>query len=190
VLGLLAVQPVVKALMRLRTGGLVSLQGAQDLGRLLTGLLPVMLTVAALVEVSRTTTLDLAALLPAPESGSQAVVRLISGGVLLFALPWWLDRRSPYILDRHTAGAYAGAHLQNSALALFWALLVLPAPGDRFWAVLLYAVGALFAYVLFRYLSEYFVPARREKDAANFTWSTALPLSMLALAVALWSGGL
>ena len=186
---LLAVQPLAAALLGLRAGGQASLRGAQDLGRLLTGLLPAFIAVAALVEVSGTGSLLITALSAAPETGAQALVRILSGAVLLLALPWWLhsdDRTS----NQGGAGSHAGRLLQAVALGAFWSLLILPTPGDQIWAFVLYTVGTLATSIAMRLISERLLPVRRERDRANLMWSTALPVATIALLVSFWWGGL
>lgn len=186
---LLAAQPLSAALLGLRAGGQASLRGAHDLGRLLTGLLPAFIAVAALVEVSGVGSLLITALSAAPETGAQTLVRILSGAVLLLALPWWLhsdDRTS----NRGGAGSYAGRLLQAVALGAFWALLILPMPGDQIWAFALYTVGALAASIAMRLISERLLHVRRERDRANLMWSTALPVATIALLVSFWWGGL
>ena len=186
---LLLVQPLSGAFLGLRSGGLISLHGVQDLGRLLTGLLPALIAIAALIEVSGTSSLRLAALTLAPETGAQTLVRLISGAVLLFALPWWRssgDRAA----NQAQAGQYAGRLLQSIALAAFWALLVLPMPGDQVWAVALYVLSTFIVAVAMRLISERLLPVRRERDRANLVWATALPVAVVSLLVSFWWGGL
>lgn len=186
---LLSIQPLASALLGLRAGGQASLRGAQDLGRLLTGLLPALIAVAALVEVSGAGSLRITALSSAPETGAQTLVRILSGAVLLLALPWWLhsdDRTS----NRGGAGSYAGRLLQAVALGAFWALLVVPTPGDQGWALALYTVGTLVATIAMRLISERLLPVRLERDRANLVWSTALPVATIALLVSFWWGGL
>jgi hypothetical protein len=187
ILLLLAAGPLFKAAWRLLSGDLISLRGAQDLGRLLTGLLPSVLAIAALVEVSDTRSLSVASLTTAPETPGQTIVRLLAGAVLLAALPWWLDWR-----DAQTSGDNAGIHagrlLQTSAMSALWSLLILPAPSDRTWAIAITILGALVAYMVMRAIPHLWVPIRRERDAASLVWSTALPVAVLALAIALWTG--
>jgi hypothetical protein len=187
VVALLAVQPVLRALTRLRSGGLEQLRGVQDLGRLFTGLVPALLAMSALVEVSGSQSLRLTYLTAAPETPQQTVVRLLAGAALLVALPWWLDGpRSP--LSTHgNAGALAGRLLQTVALAAFWVVLVLPLPGQLAWAGLVIIGGSLLAYAALRLFGERWALARREKDAANLVWASALPVAALAFAVAFWS---
>lgn len=189
IVALLAVQPLASALIGLRVGGQASLRGAQDLGRLLAGLLPALIAIAALVEVSGAGSLRMTALSAAPETGAQTLVRILSGAVLLVALPWWLhsdDRTS----NRGGAGAYAGRLLQAVALGAFWVLLVLPAPGEQVWALVMYTVGTLVTSIAMRLISQRLLPVRRERDRANLVWSTALPIAAIALLVSFWWGGL
>ncbi len=188
VLALLTVQPLVRAVLRLQGGGLVALRGAQDLGRLLTALLPVLAVVAALVEVSGSRSLQIAALSAAPETASQALVRLLAGLVLLAALPWLLDGNADRSRGEEMAATYAGRLLQAAALSALWSVLVLPALGEPVWAIAASLAGALFAFVTMRLIGERWAAARREKDAASLAWATALPVSALALIVALWLG--
>jgi hypothetical protein len=187
VIALLAVQPVLRALIRLRSGGLEQLRGAQDLGRLFTGLVPALLAVAALVEVSGSQSLRLTYLTSAPETPQQTVVRLLAGAALLVALPWWLDGRRSPAGAHDNAGAHAGRLLQTVALAAFWALLALPLPGQLAWAGLVIIGGSLLAYAALRIIGERWALARREKDAANLVWASALPVAALAFVVAFWS---
>ncbi|HKP51015.1 MAG TPA: hypothetical protein VJ183_00020 [Chloroflexia bacterium] len=187
ILLLLAAGPLFKAAWRLLSGDLVSLQGARDLGRLLTGLLPSILALAALVEVSDTRSLAVTSLTAAPETPGQTIVRLLAGLVLLAALPWWLDWRDT-TTSGDNAGIHAGRLLQTSAMAALWSLLILPAPGDRTWAIAIEIFGALFAYLSMRAVPHLWVPIRRERDAASLVWATALPVAILALAIALWTG--
>ena len=189
IVALLAVQPLASALLGLRAGGQASLRGAQDLGRLLTGLLPALIAIAALVEVSGAGSLRITALSSAPETGAQTLVRILSGAVLLVALPWWLHSDDG-TSNRGGAGSYAGRLLQAVALGAFWALLVLPAPGDQVSALALYTIGALLAAITMRFISERLLPIRRERDKANLVWSTALPVAAIALLVSFWWGGL
>src|SRR5688572_22060725 len=86
---LLSIQPLAGAVLGVRAGGRAALRGAQDLGRLLTGLLPALIAIAALVEVTGAGSIDIAMLSAAPETGAQTLVRVLSGAVLLLALPWW-----------------------------------------------------------------------------------------------------
>lgn len=184
---LLAMQPITRAVIRLRAGGLAALQGTRDLGRLLAGLLPVLLLVAALAEVSGSHSIGMAGLLFAPETAQQTVVRLLAGVALLIALPWWVGgSREPS--EQLSAGAYAARFIQTVALAAFWAALALPAPGELFWAVLVSITGTLFAYAALRIISERWAPARREAEASNLLWATTLPVAALALILALWVG--
>lgn len=185
---LLAVQPIARAVLRLQSGELRSLRGAQDIGKLLTGLVPILIAVAALVEVSGNRSLQLASLTAAPETAAQTLVRLVAGAVLLLALPWWLDWNGNSTMARESAGIYAGRLMQTAALAGFWSIVVLPAPGQLVWGIVIYFIGTLFAYAAMRSY-ERFSPARREKDAASVAWATALPAASVALVVAiLWPG--
>ena len=187
ILLLLAAGPLFRAASRLLSGDITALQGVRDLGRLMTGLLPAILAIAALVEVSGTRTLAVASLTAAPETAGQTIVRLLAGAVLLAALPWWLDWRDT-VTSGDTAGIHSGRLLQTSALSALWSLLILPGPGDRTWAIVLFTLGALFAYLSMQAIPHLWVPIRRERDAAGLVWATALPIALLALALALWTG--
>ena len=186
---LLLLQPLSGAFLGLRSGGLISLHGVQDLGRLLTGLLPALIAIAALIEVTGTSSLRLAALAPAPETGAQTLVRLLSGTVLLFALPWWRSSGET-AANQAQAGQYSARLLQSIALAAFWALLVLPMPGDQVWAVALYVLSIFIVAIAMRLISERLLPVRRERDRADLVWATALPVAVLSLLVSFWWGGL
>jgi hypothetical protein len=183
---LLVVQPLCRAALMLRADGLEVLGGARELGRLITGLFPVLFATAALVEVSDTRSLLVGELGTAPETGAQFVVRVLAGLTLLLALPFWLEGRGAG--EQTDAAFYAGTFLQRSALAAFWALLVLPMPGMAIWGVALYVGGALFAYAAMRLAGERLGVGRRERDAAGLVWATALPAAVMSLAVAIWSG--
>ncbi len=186
VLALVCVQPLASAAARLLGGGLAALKGAQELGRLLTGLLPALLVIAALVEVLGNRSLRFAELGIAPETAAQTVIRLMSGGVLLISLPWWRSGESS--LQAESAGFYVGSLLQQVALSVLWALLVLPVPGALPWAVLVLMGGALFAYVAMRLVPERLWRGRSERGAAGMLWSVVVPLSLVALAISLWWG--
>ncbi len=183
VLVLLAVQPLISAYLRLRGGSAQSLPGEQALGRLLTGLVPALAAVAALIEVSGMRSLQIATLSAAPETAAQFLVRLLAGAALLASLPWWVGKPS-----HESAVNYTGRLLQGAALALLWSVLVLPAAGDLGWAIFVSLGGALLAYIALRAISERWVPARRAKDAASLVWATALPVAGVALLLAVWSG--
>jgi hypothetical protein len=186
-LALLAAQPLLRAYLRLEGGGLAAWRGAQDLGRLLTGLLPVLLVVAALAGASGSRSLLVSELVLAPETWQQSVVRLLAGAALLVTLPWWLDWREAHLTaPAESAGTFAGRLLQAAALAAFWSLLVLPRPGELSWAVLVAVAGSLFAYVAIGVFSQRWAPARPEREAASLMWATALPVAAVALIVALW----
>lgn len=185
VLALLALQPLVRALIRILRGGMEGLRGAQEVGRFFTGLVPTLAVVAALSEVSGVRSMHIADLMSAPESATQTGVRVLAGAVLLFALPWWLESGRS-MLRPAEAAAYTGHLLQGAALAAFWAVLVLPAPGEFAWAILLYVVGSLFAHIAMRLIALRWAPSRREKDAANVAWLTTLPAAALALGMAFW----
>jgi hypothetical protein len=90
IVALLAVQPLLRAFLRLREGDLAAWRGAQDIGRLLTGLVPTLAVATALVGISGSRSLLVSSLSAAPESWQQSVVRFLAGAVLLVALPWWL----------------------------------------------------------------------------------------------------
>ncbi|MEO8287588.1 MAG: hypothetical protein ABI670_14265 [Chloroflexota bacterium] len=186
VLLLLAVQPVANAILKLREGGIEAMNGARALGRLLAGLLPTMLLLAALVEVSGGHSLQLANLTVAPLTAQQTLVRLLAGVALIVALPWWSGLSKEQASG--SAGAYAGRLLQSVALAAFWAVVILPAPGALPWAVALFIAATLFAYVAMRTIAERWAPARREGDATNLLWATTLPLAAVALILAFWTG--
>jgi len=185
---LLAVQPVSSALLQLREGGLEALGGARHLGRLLAGLLPTLLLVAALVQVSGANTLSLVHLTAAPLTAQQTLVRLLVGVTLLVVLPWWSARSGEHVTTEGSAGAYAGRLLQAVALAAFWAAIVLPAPGDLPWAIALFVLGTSVAYVTTKIVAARWAPTRREGDAANLLWATTLPVAALALVLAFWAG--
>ena len=186
VLALLSVQPLISAAMHVREGGVAALKGAQELGRLLTGLLPLLLALAALMEVLGNRSMRLVDLGIAPETAAQTVVRLLSGAVLLLTLPWWRSRDTG--LGGESAGLYLGRLLQSVALAVLWALLVLPVPGDFIWAVLVLVGGALLAYVAMQLLPERLWLGRSQRGAASIVWSAAVPVAVVALAVGLWWG--
>jgi hypothetical protein len=188
VLLLLAVQPLAWAALQVREGGPVAIRGAQDVGRLLIGLLPALLVVAALVEVSGSGTLSVPGLLLAPESPQQTFVRVLAGVGLLLSLPWWTTWGRGTNAEQWSAGAYVGRYLQTGALAVLWTVLVLPAPGEVAWAVAVSLLGTLFAYVAIRLVAERWMPARREADAAGLAWAAALPIAGLAFAIAFWPG--
>jgi hypothetical protein len=190
---LLAVQPVSSALLRLREGrstevGPETMNGARQLGRLLAGLLPTLLLAAALVEVSGANTLALSSLTAAPLTAQQTLVRLLAGVALLLALPWWSGWSREGAGTEGSAGGYAGRVVQTVALAAFWTVIALPAPGDTPWAVALFIIGTLFAYTTFKIVSERWAPARREGEATGLLWAATLPAAALALLLALWTG--
>jgi hypothetical protein len=169
-----------------RQGGTAALKGAQHLGRLLTGLLPALVVIAALVEVLGNRSLGLAELGAAPETAAQTLVRLLAGGVLLIALPWW--RGGDAALQNESAGFYVGGLLQQVALSVLWALLVLPVPGAFPWALLVLLGGAVLGYAAMRLVPERLWLGRSERGAASMVWSAAVPFSVLALAISLWWG--
>jgi hypothetical protein len=158
------------------------------MGRLLAGLLPTLLVIAALVQVSGTGTIRVADLTAAPLTPQQTLVRLLAGIALLVALPWLTSWRRGERDEEGSAGMYAGRFLQTVALAAFWAVIVLPAPGEMPWAVALFVAGTLFAYVTIKVVAERWAPARREGEAANLLWAATLPLSAIALVLAFWIG--
>lgn len=184
-LALLSAQPLAAAALSIREGGLAALKGAQQLGRLLTGLLPTLVALAALVEVLGNRSLRLPELGAAPETAAQTLVRLLAGGVLLLALPWWLGEAAA---RGESVGLLAGRLLQQVALSVLWALLVLPVPGSPPWAIVVLLGGAMLAYAAMRLLSERLWRGRSERGAASMMWSTAVPLSTLALAISFWWG--
>ena len=185
-LALISVQPLVAAALRLRQGGLATLNGTRELGRLLTALLPVLLVIAALVEVLGNRSLRLAELGAAPETAAQTLVRLLAGGVLLISLPWWRGLEAGG--GGESAGFHAGRLLQQVALSVLWALLVLPAPGAFPWAIAVLLGGAMLAYVAMRLVPGRLWQGRSARGAAGMLWSAAVPLSLLALAISLWWG--
>lgn len=187
VLCLLAAQPLLVACSKLRGGGIATLIGGQDLGRLLTGLLPGLLCVAALTEVSAGRSLGLASLLVAPETAPQTIVRLLVGAVLLPILPLWIGGQSARLGVEQTDLAL-GRLFQRVALAAFWAVFVLPMPGDLPWAVGVTLVGILAAYTVMRLLPRRLAQGRGEAGAAGLALSVAVPVALVALLVALWSG--
>lgn len=187
VLSLLAVQPVCRALLRLNTEGLsVSARGAQDLGRLSTGLFPVLVAVAALVEMGGERSLLIGDITSAPQTATEAVVRLLSGFALLLALPWWLDAKGVEMGE--SAGSYAGKLLQRVALAAFWAVLVLPMPRELPSAVATVVGGTFCSYIIMRILIERAIPTLKERDAARLMWISALPMAAISLVAAFLSG--
>jgi hypothetical protein len=186
VLALICVQPIASAAARMRQGGLHALKGAQELGRLLTGLLPALLVVAALVEVLGNRSLRLVELGAAPETAAQTIVRLLAGGVLLVSFPWWRSLAAG--LHAESAGFYTGGLLQQVAISVLWALLVLPVPGAPIWALLVLLGGAILAYVTMHLVPERLWLGRSERRAAGLLWSAAVPLAVVALAISLWWG--
>jgi O-antigen/teichoic acid export membrane protein len=99
----------------------------------------------------------------------------------------WQDARGT-AGGQESAGTYAGRLLQRVALAALWAYLVLPAPGDLPWALVVAIGGTLAAYLGMQWVAERWAPGRREHDAAGLVWATALPVAVVALLAALWSG--
>ena len=75
----------------------------------MTGLFPVLVALAALIEVQGNTSIQLAMLSAAPETGVQFLVRLLAGVALLIALPLWSPRETPV----ENAAAYAGTFLKG-----------------------------------------------------------------------------
>ncbi len=183
VLALLAVTPVLSNWVAILPGGAGALRASRALGGLLLALLPLLLCIAALVEVSGRHTLAIRSLLSAPESAAQTFVRLLAAGVLLVCLPWWIGRGHPG--DRLL---YMGRLLLRGALAILWSLIVLPGAGEPVWAFFILVLGGLFAYTAMRFVEERWVPARGEAAGAQLAWATALPLAGLALVVSLLWG--
>ena len=186
VLALLAVYPLTWAAAQGRGGGLSALIGAQSVGALLTGLIPTLLLLMALTQVAGATNLNMDSLLAAPQTPQQTFVRLLAGVALLVALPWWLGKRpSDRAGDGPGAAAYAGRLFQGVALAVLWSVLVLPAVGDRAWALVMLALGVVLALVAMRLLGERWWPTRRTADAANLVWAVTLPVAGVALVLSL-----
>jgi hypothetical protein len=185
ILALLAVYPLVSVAVKARSGGLSGMTAVQTAGSLLTGLLPTLLIVAALIQVAGSHTLSMASLLAAPISPQQTFVRVLAGVALLVALPWWLGGASLRDMGRPGAGLPAGRLVQTAALSVFWSLLVLPLPGDAMWSYVLPTLGALVACFAMRLLSDLWVPSRRPSDAANLAWAATLPLAILAFILGL-----
>jgi hypothetical protein len=182
ILMLLVVQPLSSELARV-LGGPSSLVGARPLGRLIVGIVPSIVVVAALIEVTGLDTLGLVPLGAAPETGWQFLVRLLAGVALLAALPWWLDLST----GGETGGSLAGRHLQTVALGAFWTALILPRPGDLAWAVVLAVVGTLAASLAIRLVPFLWTPLRTEREQARLVWTSALPLAALALLISVWT---
>jgi hypothetical protein len=186
VLALLAVYPLASAAALSRGGGFSTLAGAQTVGALLTGFIPTLLLVTALVQVAGATNLNMDGLLAAPQTPQQTFVRLLCGVALLVALPWWLGRRPSHQRgDGPSAAAYAGRLFQAVALAVLWSRLILPTTGDMTSDVIVLALGALFAAVAMSLLGERWWPTRRTTDAANLVWATTLPVAGVALVLSL-----
>jgi hypothetical protein len=186
VLALLAAYPLASAAAQARSGGLSVLTGAQTIGALLTGLLPALLVIAALIQVAQAPTLNLDSLLAAPETPQQTFVRILCAVALLISLPWWLGRRPAHRqTETLSAGTLAGQLFQTSALAVLWSVLVLPLAGNPTWAALTFIAGALFAAVSMRLIGERWWPNRRTADAANLVWATSLPLAIVAVVLSL-----
>ena len=185
--GLLAVQPMFSALLRLDSSDLFTYKnGAQIMGRLVNGLFPVLAAVAALAEIGQSKSLYISGLGAAPQSAGQASVRLLAGAALLVALPFWLDARG--LQAKESAPTYAGRLLQRGAIAAFWTLLVLPMPGDLPWAALEAIAGTLFSYIAMRLVAARIAPTLRERDITRFVWATAGPLAAASLAIAFMWG--
>jgi hypothetical protein len=182
VIGLLAVQPVIRAAERLMGGG-APLEGTRILGRLVTGLATVLLVVAALVLVGGQDSLALEALGAAPETGWQFLVRLLGAAALLAALPWWVDQEG----QGERAGSLLGRHLQTAALGAFWAVLILPRAGAAPWAFIIAVLGTLFAAVAIRLVPVVWAPLRAEREKARLVWAGALPLAALAAIISVYA---
>jgi hypothetical protein len=187
VLALLAVYPLASAAALSRGGGFSTLAGAQTVGALLTGFIPTLLLVTALVQVAGATNLNMDGLLAAPQTPQQTFVRLLCGVALLVVLPWWLGRRPSHQSGGGgmSAAAYAGRHFQAVALAVLWSRLILPTTGDMTSDVIVLALGALFASVVMSLVGERWWPTRRTTDAANLVWATTLPVAGVALMLSL-----
>lgn len=195
ILALLAVYPLVSVAVQARAGGLSGMSAIQSVGALLTGLLPTLLIVVALMQVAGSHTLSITNLLAAPTTPQQTFVRVLAGVALLLALPWWLGtpslRRTGGVgtgsgeTGSVGAGLLVGRLVQTTALCVFWSLLVLPMPGDAVWSYVLPVAGTLFACVVSRLLSDLWVPARRPSEAANLAWATTLPVAILAFLLGL-----
>jgi protein-S-isoprenylcysteine O-methyltransferase Ste14 len=87
--------------------------------------------------------------------------------------------------DGPGAAAYAGRLFQGVALAVLWSVLVLPAVGDRAWAIALLVLGTALVLVAMRLLGERWWPTRRAGDAANLVWAVTLPVAGVALVLSL-----
>jgi formate hydrogenlyase subunit 4 len=183
VLALLAIQPLFGALARFRVGDLLAvMSGMRAIGRLITGLIPALVAVAALVQAAGGRSLVLVDLTAAPETGGQALARLLAGAALLVALPWWLAPGDG--IETGSASGYAGSLLERTALATFWSILVLPMPGDLPWWLFVTLAGALFAFVAMHVIQSRVAPTLRRADAARLAWTAALPIAALALLAA------
>jgi hypothetical protein len=186
VLALLAVYPLVLATVQARGNGFSALTGAPIAGALLTGLLPTLLLVAALVQVAGSSTLNMGDLLEAPQTPQQTFVRLLCGIALLVALPWWIGRR--LVRQESTpmsAGEQAGRLFQGAALAVLWSVLVLPPAAEIAWSVVIVVGGALFSHIAMRLIGERWWPTRRATQAANLVWATTLPMAGAAIILSL-----
>jgi hypothetical protein len=189
-LALLAVYPLVSIAVQARSGGLSSMSAMQTAGAFLTGLLPTLLIVVALMQVAGSHTLSMTALFAAPITPQQTFARALAGVALLVALPWWLGSPTLRDTDRTDhgsvgAGLLVGRLIQAAALSVLWSLLVLPLVGDPVWTYILPVLGALFACLAMRLLATLWVPARRPSEAANLAWATTLPLAILAFLLGL-----
>lgn len=183
---LLVIYPLMGAVSRLAAGGVSALRGGQDLGRLLTGIVPALVSIAALAEVSSSRTLSLGSLTAAPETASQFLVRLLAGVVLFLSLPWLAGTREQ---NETTPALLIGGLFQHVALALLWVVLVLPLPGDFIWALLVAPPATLFAYVGMRLVYERWAVGRGLAGKASLAWSASMPAGVVALVVALWWPG-
>lgn len=181
---LLVAQPLARALSRLFGDAVSALEGARGVGRLVTGLIPALVAVAALVEASGSGSISLVRLGAAPETGGQFLVRLLAGAALLASLVWWVDHAP----GGETAGSLAGRHLQTAALGAFWTAMVVPAPGNLGWGIVVAVLGTLFAAAVIRLLPLIWAPLRAEREAAALVWRTALPVAVVALFISIWSG--
>ena len=125
ILALLAVYPLVSVAVQARSGGLSGMSALQTVGSLLTGLLPTLLIVVALIQVAGSHTLSIASLLAAPLTPQQTFVRVLAGVALLVALPWWLGGASLRATGRPGARLAGG---QACADRRPLCLLVAPCP--------------------------------------------------------------
>ncbi len=186
VLALLAAYPLASAAAQARGASLSAFDGAQAAGALITGLIPTLILVAALVQVASAPSLNLDGLLAAPQTPEQTFVRLLAGMGLLVALPWWLGRRpSHHTNSGMGVGMLAGGLFQSAALSVLWSILVLPTTDDISWSLVILVAGALFALVAMRLIGDRWWPTRRTADAANLVWAATLPVAALALVLSL-----